>query len=417
MTQPDVHNIPIDQIWVDRENRQRFKLDEKHIDSLAASIDETGLINFPVVTREFELKAGEHRLHACLQLGWKEIPVHFTDELDPLKLHLIEQEENLRRKNLEWQEEVAALKAYHELRAAADPSWNIEKTAEALHVSPTSLSDKISVATELESGNVRVAAAEKYSKANTITKRDKSRREAATLASLSTGTPDQADEDRVPIRQVDFTEWAQSYDGPKFNFIHCDFPYGVDADKHHQGASDVHGGYEDSKETYFQLLGVLCNSGTSFISEKAHLIFWFSMDYYDTTFNALTGSGWRVNPFPLVWFKNDNTGIIPDAMRGPRRVYETAFMASRGDHLIVEPVGNCCPAPGKSSDKIHMSQKSEEMLRHFFRMTVDEHTTMLDPTCGSGIAVKVAESMGAKSVLGLERDEEFYKRAKENYNA
>jgi tRNA G10 N-methylase Trm11 len=36
---------------------------------------------------------------------------------------------------------------------------------------------------------------------------------------------------------------------------------------------------------------------------------------------------------------------------------------------------------------------------------------MLDPTCGSGSSLRAAESMGAKSVLGLEVNDTFYKGA------
>lgn len=52
------------------------------------------------------------------------------------------------------------------------------------------------------------------------------------------------------------------------------------------------------------------------------------------------------------------------------------------------------------------------MLSHFFRMFVDESTTMFDPTAGSANALQVADSMGASYILGYEMDEEFYLRAK-----
>ena len=47
------------------------------------------------------------------------------------------------------------------------------------------------------------------------------------------------------------------------------------------------------------------------------------------------------------------------------------------------------------------------MLRFFLSMVVDETTTMLDPTCGSGAALRAAEDLGAKSVLGLELDSNY----------
>jgi DNA modification methylase len=62
---------------------------------------------------------------------------------------------------------------------------------------------------------------------------------------------------------------------------------------------------------------------------------------------------------------------------------------------------------------IHVSIKPEPVLKHFFRMLVDEHTRLLDPTCGSGTALRAAEGLGAKNSLGIEADAEFADRARE----
>jgi hypothetical protein len=51
------------------------------------------------------------------------------------------------------------------------------------------------------------------------------------------------------IITADFLQWAPAYDGPRFNLIHCDFPYGIGADEMQQGGSThVHGSYDDSEK-------------------------------------------------------------------------------------------------------------------------------------------------------------------------
>lgn len=62
-----------------------------------------------------------------------------------------------------------------------------------------------------------------------------------------------------------------------------------------------------------------------------------------------------------------------------------------------------------------MNEKPVAMLKHFMRMFTDDLSLVLDPTCGSGNAIKAAESLKANTILGLERDPEFYSRAKEAY--
>jgi hypothetical protein len=215
---------------------------------------------------------------------------------------------------------------------------------------------------------------------------------------------------------ADFLTWFPDYDGPKFNFIHCDFPYGVGMHKSDQGAGQAFGTYADDPKVYWRLLDGLAKAMENVVADSAHLMFWFSMDYYYETKGILEGMGWKVNPFPLIWFKADNTGIIPDASRGPRRVYETALFASRGDRLLTQrgATGNVFAGPGRGKS-IHMNEKPVPMLRHFMGMFVDDYSLVLDPTAGSGNALKAAEALSANHVLGLERDEEFFNRACEAY--
>jgi DNA modification methylase len=127
--------------------------------------------------------------------------------------------------------------------------------------------------------------------------------------------------------------------------------------------------------------------------------------------------GWKCNPFPLIWFKSDGSGIAPDPQRGPRQTYEAAIFASRGDRKITQEgcVANSFPYPGRRDGAIHASEKPYVMLRHFMRMVCDEYSLVLDPTCGSGNALKVAEDLGAPKVLGLEQLPEFYEIAKDNW--
>ena len=125
-------------------------------------------------------------------------------------------------------------------------------------------------------------------------------------------------------------------------------------------------------------------------------------------------AGLKVLHHPLVSIKSDKSGILSTPRRQPRRIYETALLGSRGDRHLVRPVANAFASP--SIKTIHMSEKPKPVLHHFFRLFVDEFSTVLDPTCGSANALMVAEEMGAKEVLGLEMDKGFYELAKENYH-
>ncbi len=416
MTTGETAQFPIDKIYVDRAERQRKVL--KDIPELAASIARRGLINFPVIERDGKLRTGERRWTACKSLGWTHIPVQFADTLDEIEGQALELEENIARVDIDWQEECDAILKYHNLRLREDPTWTVTKTGEALGYSAMAISTKLQVGQAIAEGSPRVLEAPKFSVAKGIVQRARSRAEASMEEIVAASTP-LADSTPAPVRKApllneDFHDWSAAYTGPRFNLLQCDFPYGVGADKHDQGQAAALGGYDDSPDVYWSLLDTLASSMTNVVSDSAHLIFWFSMDYYEETKRRLTEMGWAVNPFPLVWFKSDNTGILPDPSRGGRRVYETALFASRGDRLIVRAKANAFAHPGKDKS-IHMSEKPVPMLKHFLEMVVDENSRVLDPTCGSGNALKAASALGASTVLGLERDPEFFQRATEAY--
>lgn len=409
MTSGVFRTCPPDQIEVHRDERIRKDLDD--IDTLADSIRRLGLIHPVVVTRDFVLVAGERRLAAIRSLGWTSIPFQFQDEQDPAILRAIELEENVKRKDMTWQDEARAVADYHEYRKSLETDWSLDKTSAALGITPQLVGQKLAVVREMKSGNARVAEAPKFSTARGIVQRVEERRRAEDLIGIHSEM-DLPKPERPPdsIIHADFNEWAPQYSGPPFNFIHCDFPYGIGADKFNQGGASTHGGYTDSLDTYLELLNTLNDNVDRLTGDSAHMIFWFSMQHYQFTLDFLTNRvGFWVNPYPLIWHKTDNSGIIPNPSRDPRQVYETAFFCSKGSRPIVRSVSNTYGCP--SQKDIHMSVKPEPMLRYFFGMVIDEYSRVLDPTCGSGGAIRAAEGMGAKLALGLERNEEFARSA------
>lgn len=411
MTSGSFSSISIEAINVNRSERQRHDL--QNIEVLADSIRRLGLIHPVVIDRENNLVAGERRLTACRSLGWTNINAQFVDELDPLLAHAIELEENVKRDALTWQDEARAVAEYHALRASQEEKWTQEDTATALGLSPMTVTDKLGVVRALESGNALVNSAPRFSTARGIVRRAESRRVEADILALD-APASVPDAPSGPILNADFNLWAPAYTGPKFNFIHCDFPYGINADKFNQGAAATHGGYADSEDVYWRLCETLAVDLDRLAAPSAHFMFWFSMHFYTETLDFFArNTDIKFDPFPLMWTKSDNIGIIPDPERGPRRIYETCLFGSRGDRKIVRSVSNADYSPSTRDE--HMSIKSEAMLRKFYAMFVDSSTNFLDPTCGSGSSVRAASGLGAQRVVGLEINPDFAERANINF--
>lgn len=433
MSDPAIYpKIALADIVVNREQRQRRLVD----DGLADSMRKRGLIHPIVLTAGNVLVAGERRLEAAKALGWKDIEFRMFSDLSPVEAEIIELEENIKRKDLDWQDNVRAVQAIHSRYRALDPAWTMAETADAISLSIGSVSKYIRVAKDMAT-NERVAAASGVMEAWNIICRLDSRAEAEGFDELlvdytnpvvaaeaakvleATGSLPSAPPKPVPVAarpdpvlQTNFLDWAPTYEGMKFNLIHCDFPYGIEVFSGPQarGAEPSQIPYKDDPELFKSLVECLCRETDRLASQSCHLMFWCRLDagkmeaLIRQTFQKLAPS-WQFYKFPLIWVKSDNAGIAAEPRFWPRHIYETCLLASRGRRQIVKVVGDAYSAPSDRS--LHPSTKPEPMLRHFMSMLVDDQSSVLDPTAGSGAALRAAESLGARSILGLEIDPGF----------
>lgn len=429
--------IPLEQIYVERDARQRKAI---NVEDLLPSIRDRGVLQPVIVAREtngsqsYRLIAGERRFTASKELGLADIPARLANDLSHNERQIIELEENVKRQDLDWKDQTFAIRRIHNLYKSENPDWTQTKTADAIGMTQMVISMCLEVASELDKGNPQIIAAQGVRAAYNVIQRKTSRAVDDVMNEMFAPTeethvaPSVSDSSAVsnspvvssnlgngnsnlrntraveqpPISNSSFIEFAKSYSGAPFNFLHCDFPYGINLDKSDQGNSAQWGGYADSPDVYWELCGALASNLNRIMAPSAHMMFWFSMEFYRETldFFAREAPSLEFQKFPLMWHKTDNKGILPDPNRGPRRIYETAFIASRGDRKIVKSVSNTYGCP--TSKEIHQSEKPEPMLKHFFQMFIDENSRVLDPTCGSGTALRAADSMGAAHIQGFE---------------
>ncbi len=435
------HRLPLSSIHVDRAKRQRREL---VVDDLLQSIPARGGVMQPIIVEErpdgsIWLIAGERRLEASRQLGLPDIIARFTSELSQLELMLIEFEENVKRQDLSWTDTMDAAAAIHSALCAENPEQTQEETANTINLSKFYLNKLLTLsAASAEFPELREVS--DFQEAFSKVKRREQRAAGAALAELladandlavnqqdqvlgsapksnntSKPSPEPSAKPAAPasrwpqsILNESFLEWAPRYTGPKFTVLHCDFPYGIGlfAGAQARGSTSQVEQYDDSKDVYFTLLNCLLANLDRVMSLSGHLYFWLSLKHYDETRQLFRerAPSLRFAPNPLIWGKSDNSGIIGDARRDPRHTYEVCLFARRSDRMVVKSVADFYWAPTDRS--LHPSAKPEPVLRHFLSMTVDETTSLLDPTCGSASALRAAESLGAPHVLGLEIEPE-----------
>lgn len=431
-------------IIIQRDKRQRKIFT---VDDLKASIPKRGLINPITVNPEdpnfpgsLVLVAGERRLTTYLELPeLGMIPCRYTTELSPLDLQIIELEENLKRQDLSWPEQVEAVLDIHNLYTTEDPTWTKIKTGENLGYSHNSIFRMLEVAQAVRDGNEKLTENSGWQSAYTSLENLNARKKESAMALLSSSIAEnfaptesfqpedvkailgEAEEvvkenlaPRIPnpFLNGDFVQWAKDYRGVPFNFIHMDPPYGVEISESDQMASTNElGSYEDGEEVMWEIMNALTSNLDQIMAPSAHMILWHSPKFGGPIREFLEKNApdlW-VQSVPLVWLKSDNRGIVADVQRRPRNITEFAFLISRGDRKLLKAVANAYAAP--TSRVIHQSEKPIPVLKHFFQMFVDEHTRMLDPTSGSGNALVAADEYNAGQMLGIELSPEYYERS------
>lgn len=432
--------LPLEAIVIQRERRARreLKLDE----GLVESVRQHGVIEPLVVRRAPDggivLMAGERRLEAARAVGLAAVPVVYFETLDPIVARVVELEENVKRRDMEWRDLTQCYAEIHALYLARDPDWTISETAHHLAINQGLLSEHLRVHAYMNEENPRVLASETLREAYNVVNRRLEREAGDALeelldagSSVIPAEPGSAAAVPLPsgpgpepgvapapvvrmilpveraVQQADFLQWAPAYAGKKFNFIHCDFPYGVGFASGPQGAGSEPGViYDDSADTYWQLVGCLCANLNRLMAISGHLVFW--LDSRVETLHRTLGEFAKHAPSlqfysrPLIWQKSDQAGVASDPRRFPRHTYETALFATRGRRPILKVVNDAYSAP--TDKRLHISTKPEPMLRHFFQMIVDENTWMLDPTAGSAAALRATESLGGRGLcLELEQ--------------
>jgi ParB/RepB/Spo0J family partition protein len=418
-------------------------------EGLIDSIRSRGIWNPIIVHREklerldkLTLVAGHRRLLCALELNLSQVPIRYYDTLDPDELQIIELEENIKRENLSWQDHVSAIGDFHKNKTSKDISWTNSKTAEALNYTPQQIGNILNVFKELDSP--LLSNADNFTQALGILQRKEEKKAAdlveellraplnkdqvtkladsvlPTLVSYSdthdiyTDTNHEQlmpisktetiitdvkpkpnlDKATPPIITTDFISWSESYSGDKFNLIHCDFTH--------------------DENSYYALPNSLIDNIDNFASYSCHIMFWLDREGDSLPIiNKFINSQFFLTDYPLIWFKSDTNNGAP-GVRGlhPKPSYESCLLVTRGDRALFKKMTDCYAAPAVTSP-IVPNQKSESMLKHFLSMLVDNATDFLDICSGSGSAIRAAESLGARSVLGIEINEEYAAKANE----
>jgi site-specific DNA-methyltransferase (adenine-specific) len=405
-----MRSVPIPTLYV-AENRQRREFSETEMIDLKWSILRFGLMH-PIVVRTLptgdpQLVAGERRLRVIKEIhadgdelvfngqvvekGY--VPVVDLGELTPLEAEEAELEENIRRKDLTWQEQAAALQRLDALRRQQNPEHTVQDTAEeVLGRGDGDYGNRVrkAIIVAKHLGDEDVAKAKTADEAFKILKKKEQAARHEALAHQVGTTFSNADHTLLRGDSIALlSEWV---DEP-FDVILTDPPYGMGADEFGDSAGmvlpDAHE-YDDSDETFTRLMQGLFACMNTITKPQAHAYIFCDIDKFPVLKYYFEQIGWKPFRTPLIWAKT--TGRVPLPQHGPRRQWEAICYAFRGDKPVVEIKPDVLTYPS-DPNMGHGAQKPVLLYQDLLRRSIQPGNRVLDPFCGTGTIFPAAHNL------------------------
>lgn len=446
----------------------RMRVDYGDLDDLANSMSRLGQLQPIILDSDGELIAGERRLRAAMMLGWKEINGEYKENLDEIGRKEIELEENLRRKDFTWPEEVLALEKLYNLKVERYGSrtsgtdgaqgFGIKDAVDEFERSAGSISESLQLAKALRQfpdlafEKTKSAAFKQWKrKREHAIRQEQAKRRAAEMHKdepvdegggslddmiLPAGVkvaPQQAPTEAKPqveplVKKAGFRGYGLMYRGDaefvmrhmEDAIIDCvitDPPYALAMFKgegqttsgrrlaEHQGAM-----YDDDPHKVLDKFDKVVGQCARVLKPNGHAYFFFHHNWYQEILNILIlhFGEHAVESVPIIWIKN--TSGIGDPNQRWVYSYEPFFFVNRGRSLV-KPQGhnyiqtNTVP-PGQ---KTHPTEKPTMLLRQIVQASCVANEVVLDPYAGSGSTLVAAVESGCK-FYGIELDDAYYQR-------
>lgn len=405
----------------------RVREDYGDIASLVASIREFGIIQPIVVNKAVDgspaaLIVGGRRLAALKELGFTTLThnVHFIwrDEVDPLRLRALEMEENLKRKDLTWQEQVKGKQALLEtmqsllgvskgggrtrleLNTGTEQGFGVRKLAAMLNESPATTSRDLQIARVIKKMPVlsksptRDAVIRRIGVLTTII----SMSSAGASAGASGGK-------NWKLLEGDFRDKLNEVPDGSIDLLLTDPPYGTEIDSTLTKGTGLIC-FDDSLKNVLPLLRTFARESFRVMADNRYGVIFFGFNYYVELLAELCLAGFTVTPVPFIWHKRMHRNSSPSTRYG--NAYEQAFIIYKGAPRFIRPgqgnVFECLPVLG--TKRLHQAQKPVELLTKFILDMTSEGAKILDPFAGSGSTGEAALRSNRHVIL-VEKDEDM----------
>jgi hypothetical protein len=427
----------------------RVRADYGNLQELADSIASEGLIHPPVIDLTYRLIAGGRRFRAMRDiLKLTEIEVNFFETVDDATLRRLEAEENVKRKEMTWQELVRSVKLVHQHQAISKASkgeaWTQGMTGKLLNRSQAHGSYALQIATLIDSNDDAITKCASLTDAIKLLIKRAEDTAMAQLARSTLGpsskptsvdilTADSVDiftasssgpsvglasrPDAVELPQdatlpaaitiplssmcicADAIAWMDSQPAASFDHIITDPPYGIDMDNIQQsgGGMNIDSTRAEHNVTSNEsLLQSFFTPAYRILRDRSFLILWCDQSQWSLLDESATLAGFAVQRWPILWIKTHPCQNMA-AQYNFTKNYEIAMVCRKGPATLVSPQTSAFWQGGIGTEKDqlgHPFTKPANLWKWLYGAVAIRGQRVLDPFAGSGSSTVAAVSVG-----------------------
>lgn len=435
----------------------RQREDYGDLEDLANSMADPrfGQLQNIVLDRGHRLLAGGRRFAAAgllainnrsiAGLGVGEIKAEYTDVLDPLHSQLIELEENVRRKQLEWKEEQKAIATMHRIKLATEPMWNAEKTAALIGLSKRTVYNALELSEAVDKHEDVAKAETPHGAMQRLTriKQLKERQETAVIQrqAMELGMTPKI---KAEIVNMDALEGLRQLPDRSVDLVIMNPPFGVDIEDLFTSGKHI---YADEPTSITELVDRVVEQAYRVLKDDRWLVMFYptarledvkgiGQPMWERIVHILDGQvgyipnnqiadlkedlehacggmlrrhGFTFSQVPAIWYKPNKrvSSLGGDTYAKLNIQYESLFFARKGKPIFhTIPPGNVfvCDTPGP--DRIHPLEMPVGVWDTILRACAVGGERVVEPFAGSGSGGEAAINRGC-DYLGWELDPEF----------
>jgi DNA modification methylase len=384
----------------------RFReADKKKVEELKDSFWKFGQLQAIIIDQNKNLVAGLHRLEAARGLDWETIRVEFQESTDELFLREIELEENIRRKQMTWQEEQAAITLLHNIRLKQDPNWNQSMTGALVNSNrQADVSEAIQITNAMK---LFPELADAKSKNQAMSWLKHKVQSVVRVLDVKDRPADYSDIE-AKLWLGDSVDLIKQVPDESFNAIITDPPFGISYDERKDGTLGGLSSYRDDEENYLRLLGMAPDL-FRVIKPNGWLVWFLGISWYERAKQVFRDAGFIVDELPIIWDRSEGRAFTTRPDRYFGRVYDIALHCIKGEPQIVtrSPVrGNIIKvAPVGTSERDLLVERPVELYAELIRRLTVKGESVADFFSGSGSCLAAAAMLG-RDFFGCELDPE-----------